>query len=248
MCSIKLPLAQSLTQDNKQTYNSEGIGALGMAGAAMGPTVRKAITSGDPGGTIMNEIKNISKSDMVSKGGSLAGSLAIEALAGESGAGALVGAVTFGLPGLVTSTIGAPIFKGGMAAAGVSRNPYQSVFYSAPEFRAFSYEWKLYPRDEKEQNTLHDIIQNFRYYSSPGGGQDSVFFQYPEQFDITFSHPEYTFNPGPCVCTNITTDYHPDGPIYHKLSDGSKAPVAVNLKLDFQETFILTKADIRAGR
>ena len=33
-----------------------------------------------------------------------------------------------------------------------------------------------------------------------------------------------------------------------KLSDGSKAPVAVNLKLDFQETFILTKADIKAGR
>ena len=247
MCSIKLPLAQGLSQENKQNYSSEGIGALGMVGAALGGGLAQAVRSADPAQSVMDQISGLSKSDLT-KAGSLAGSLAIEALSGESGAAAVVGAVAAGPLGLVTGAAAAPIFKGGLAAAGVSRNPYQSTFYSTPEFRAFSYEWKLYPKDEKEQNTLYDIIQNFRYYSAPGGGNDSVFFEYPQQFDITFSHPEYTFNPGPCVLTSVATDYHPDGPIYHKLSDGSKAPVAVSLKLDFQETFVLTKADIKAGR
>ena len=243
-CSIKLPLSEDLSQDNKQAYASEGLGTLGKAGAELGAGAARAVASGSPVTSVLDDLSNIQGSTL--RQGAV--SLGVEFLAGDAGASTVLGGALGGAGGALTGAAAQPIFKGAFAGAGIARNPYQAVFYNNPEFRTFDYTWKLYPEDETEQETLHTIINNFRYYSSPGLAYGEVFFTYPQMFDITFAHPEYTFNPGPCVCTSVSTNYHPDGPLYHRLSDGSKAPVGVELKLAFQEVNILTKADIKAGR
>lgn len=243
-CSIKLPLAEDVSQDNKQNYASEGLGTIGKIGAGAGAGIRGAVASGNPVESILDQLSTVTKGDL----GRSAVSLGAEFLAGDAGASTLVGGALGGAGGALTGAAAQPFFKGALAGAGLSRNPYQAVFYSNPEFRTFDFSWKLYPQDEDEQNELHAIVNNFRYYSAPGLELGEVFFTYPQMFDISFAHPEYTFNPGPCVCTSVSTNYHPDGPKYHKLSDGSKAPIGVELKVSFQETNILTKTDIKAGR
>jgi hypothetical protein len=48
---------------------------------------------------------------------------------------------------------------------------------------------------------------------------------------------------GPSVLTSMSVDYLPNGPQVHDV-DGTKAPIAVNLSLQFTELKIITQDEI----
>ena len=77
--------------------------------------------------------------------------------------------------------------------------------------------------------------------TSDGG----AFFQYPDEFLITFPSDQFLFKIGTSVLTSFTVDYTPDGGSYFHVNG---APVSVAMSLQFTELDILTKTEIGEGR
>lgn len=254
MANIFLPMPLNLGTEYNQSYNSEGIGLAGSAGAALGSSVdvssvEKTISS------IKDKIGSIRGKDIGEAG------IYYGLQAAESELGAVVGAALGG--GVVGAGIGAAAgqaLKGAVAGAGLARNPYMAVMYNNPEFRSHSFSWKFIPRNFQESKTLQAIINKFKYHSAPEINQNvKHFFNYPEQFDIDFHYPEYLFNIGPSVLTNLSVNYHAEGqPLYFNVDEGfepfdfsfaggpaiqstAKAPVSIEISATFQEIFVITK-------
>lgn len=53
---------------------------------------------------------------------------------------------------------------------GMNVHPYEETIYKGPGFRAFNYNFNLIPRNEKENIVISNIIQSFRWASTPGNG------------------------------------------------------------------------------
>lgn len=56
-------------------------------------------------------------------------------------------------------------------------NPYTEQIFKGIGLRSFSFNWKLVPRNEDEQMSIHNIIKYLRYYSTPkatGEGIDDL--------------------------------------------------------------------------
>lgn len=52
--------------------------------------------------------------------------------------------------------------------AGINMHPYEETIYKGPDFRSFSYSFNLVPRNKLETKMISDIIQSFRWATSPG--------------------------------------------------------------------------------
>ena len=133
--------------------------------------------------------------------------------------------------------------------SGSALNPREEQFYNAPDFRSFSYTFDFWPRNPKEGEAVKDIIQIFKYNSSPGKkGAAGALFEIPNYFKISYMYNNEV-NPNlnlisACYCTGVEVDYAPDGqPSF--FPDGS--PVHTKLTVNFVEDRILTKDDIIQG-
>ena len=143
------------------------------------------------------------------------------------------------------------------AATGTVVNPMLELVYSSPEFRTFQFDFKFYPRDEKEAVAVQNIINRLYFHQSPevakvGDTGEGFFLVPPSEFDISFYY-NGKVNPNiptisTCVLTGINVNYAPNGfAAYEVQGENSPSlgrtgmPVAIEMTLMFKETEIMTK-------
>ena len=123
-------------------------------------------------------------------------------------------------------------------ATGKAANPYQAVFFQNPNLRTFSFNYKLFAKNQQESNNIREIIRAFKSAMLPTFDAGRTLFNYPKVFEIEFRHDEYLFEIGTSVLTSFDVKYHAQGtPSYF---EGTKAPTDVDISLSFQELNILT--------
>ena len=225
--SVAIYLPPNVSDSVDAVYNDEMTGMIGYAAAAaldfsgaVGAkdyeAAAKALTGGMAG--------------IVTEGAKKAGAALAETLAGAEGAAAVVN-----------------------RAFGQADNPYMEVLFSNMNVRTFTYNFTFAPRNEEETADVQAIIQLFRFHMAPElQGAQSRFLTLPSEFDIhymyiakdgTNSENDYYNKISTCVCTNVTTNYTPNG--VRSFSDG--APTQITMSLTFKETTTLTKDRINEG-
>jgi len=150
--------------------------------------------------------------------------------------------------------------------AGKVLNPYKEQIFGGVSMRNFNFTWKLVPRSESEQIKIDNIIKALRYHALPNYSGTSAFEgeegnSFNELSDRWLSVPRifnlnWVYNNNnndikslpkikPCVLTNVSIDYTPDGVwATHYSNKLGPAPVAYNLTLDFKETEIITGVEV----
>jgi hypothetical protein len=188
--------------------------------------------------------------------GSVAGSV-VDTLSPNAGgtagrnAGAIASGVAVGAIRNVTTGAerlsGLPIGAAASSLTGITPNPFQTVLFKSPDFRAHTFAWKFSPTSSEESETLYNIINTFKYHSLPGLlGSGGVLFSYPEILKINFQPANATrflYQFKPCVVESITVNFTPaNGPSFFR---DTLAPTAVEFTIRVQEVEIWTKSDIR---
>jgi len=143
---------------------------------------------------------------------------------------------------------------GFISAGGNTPNNYMALVYGGPNtFRQHSFDFKFFPRNNEESNTVRGIINEFKKGTLPrmssnvkgkvGSSLLDPFFKSPRQHTIKFlmggsgadgngSSNQYLFNIGTSVITSMGVNYDPQSTVgFH--SNG--APVQIDLSLTFQE-------------
>lgn len=134
-------------------------------------------------------------------------------------------------------------------------NPKMELIYTKPEFRSFSFQFMFYPRNEQEALEVQRIIQKLKFHQAPelDKGTAGFFLVPPSEFDIQFYY-NGKINPNipkisTCVLKSIDLDYAPNGFVAYESPDSlgvpqlgkTGMPVAISMRLDFEETEIMTK-------
>ena len=136
---------------------------------------------------------------------------------------------------------------------GQARNPnLESVFKSVP-FREFNFPFTFAPKNEKEKDSVHKILQLFRFHMLPEHqNAANGYFNVPSEFQITYMYrdQENTYLPriSRCVLKSVDIDYAPEGVVSTLVPDERGAPpTIINLSLNFGETEIMTKETVAQG-
>jgi hypothetical protein len=166
--------------------------------------------------------------------------------AGAIASGVAVGALQNLTAGAERVT-GQPVGAAASSLTGITANPFQTVLFKSPEFRAHTFSWKFSPASSQESETLYNIINTFKYHSLPGLlGSGGVLFSYPEILKINFqpaNSTRFLYQFKPCVVESITVNFTPsNGPSFFR---DTLAPTAVEFTVRVQEIEIWTKSDIR---
>ena len=224
---VHLPIPTNLATGYGVQYSEVGLGVLGAKTQeffAGGGTVKSAIESADlaqTGDLIREQAKAI--------GASIAPDV-----------GAIIGGVFGGLTGAAVGAAGAGIARGAIAGTQIAVNPHMAVLFEGVNFRTHTFDYKFSPRSAAESNTLEEIIFFFKMAMHPT--KDGLaFFNYPDEFEINFSHPDYLFNIGNSVLSTFNVNYQPDGGSHYHHNG---APVSLQLSLNFTEIEINTKQEI----
>jgi hypothetical protein len=151
---------------------------------------------------------------------------------------------------LASKVIGGEDFAklGLFATTGLVRNPQMELIYSSPVLRKFTFDFRMIPRDSNESAAIISIIDDFKFFSAPEilTGSGGRYLIPPSQFQIEFYNGDGTvnnklFKTKNCVLTGVSVDYTPNG--YATFADGM--PVEIRMQLNFQETAIISKSDIK---
>jgi hypothetical protein len=136
---------------------------------------------------------------------------------------------------------------------GQAKNPnLESVFKSVP-FREFSFPFTFAPKNQKEKDSVHKILQLFRFHMLPEHQNGANgYFNVPSEFQITYMYrdKENTYLPriSRCVLKKVDIDYAPEGVISSLPPDERGAPpTIITMSLAFGETEIMTKETIAQG-
>jgi len=129
-------------------------------------------------------------------------------------------------------------------ATSTAVNPYIEVVFNGVQNRSFSFTFKMVPRNVREQITVRNIVQEFRFHRAPEvkyQGQ-SNYWLFPSEFDIKFLHRgsenPWLFKISTCALTNVSINHAPEGN-YASHADGS--PFSTEMTLEFTEMEYLTK-------
>lgn len=146
------------------------------------------------------------------------------------------------------------------AASGLAYNPKKEMLFQGVGFRYFTLEYKLYPKTQKEQKTILDIIYTLKFHMHPEYKSEGRYtWIYPDEFDIVFHVGDTNNGAGDaeenswihkvatCVLKNINVNYTPDGLWATHGGGFYGAPNAINLTMTFQEITIHTKETIEQG-
>ena len=128
------------------------------------------------------------------------------------------------------------------------------VLYKSPQFRTFQYDFKFYPRSEREAVEVQKIINLLKYHQAPEfeEGKGIGLLIPPSEFDIKFfyagSENKNIPQIGTCVLKTIDVNYAPNGWASYEVPGqnsatvgGTGMPVSIELTLQFQEITYLTK-------
>lgn len=233
LATILLPIPEGLNYSDTMDWGEQDIGAIGK----ILPSVAKGFTD--------------SNTDQIGQG--------LQTLAQNGLAGML-------LKQLSEKSIGISGEALTQGIAGKILNPYKEQIFRGVNMRSFSFTWKLVPRSESEQIKIDNIIKALRYHALPNYSGTSAFegeegntfnelsdrwLSVPRIFKLNWvynnTNNEIKTLPRikPCVLTNVSVNYTPDGVwATHYSSQLGPAPVAYNLQLDFKETEIITGVEV----
>ena len=134
------------------------------------------------------------------------------------------------------------------AAKGVAVNPNSTTAFQNMNIRSYTFNFKMIAESPSESDTIRQIQTFFREHMYPEEGAGSYLLTYPATFTVKFYTADGRENPYyPKIyelnLTNFSTNYNGSS---HLHFDGG-APVEVDISLSFQETKVLTKADLGEG-
>jgi len=122
--------------------------------------------------------------------------------------------------------------------------PNTNTAFQNSNIRQFQFSFKMMPRDQKEANTITEIVKRFRQNMYPMG--NDLILTYPPIWNIMFydgtTSSENKKLPGihDCYLIGMSAVYNSSGNMFHV--DGH--PVETDVQLTFEETRALTLADI----
>ena len=138
-------------------------------------------------------------------------------------------------------------------ATGVAVNPQQELVFQSVTFRTFSFPFEFAPKNKKEKDEMHKIINLFKFHMVPEYQSTTRgYFNVPSEFQITYMYRENinTYIPriSRCVLETMNVDYAPEGVFStFKADDKGAPPVLAKVDLAFKETEIMTKERIADG-
>ena len=120
--------------------------------------------------------------------------------------------------------------------AGAVLNPNMELLFKGPALRAFSFSWKMSPRDQKESIVIAKIIRMFKQSMAPQKTDSGLFLKAPNIYKLTFQQGtgNHKFLPKikECALNDCAVNYTPDGGY---MTYDNSAMVAVEMSLSFQE-------------
>ena len=136
---------------------------------------------------------------------------------------------------------------------GQAKNPnLESVFKAVP-FREFTFPFTFAPKNEKEKDMVHKILQLFRFHMLPERQSNANgYFNVPSEFQITYMYRDnensYLPRISRCVLKQCEINYAPEGVVSTLTPDEKGAPsTLINMALTFGETEIMTKETVAKG-
>lgn len=218
----------SMNHDYSAVSASDAQGALGFA-ALLGPAITNALSGiGKASSWDMLKSFNYDKGVFKQLGASIHNNPTTNQLAGEIAES--------------TGIVGPGFTDLSLRSAGISINPQVELIYRGTANRTFTFEFRFTPRSPQEAQTIKQIIQTFKQFSSPGIMQNTHgrYFIVPGQFDIQFNFQNIV-NPfiskiSTCVLESIDVNYVGQGQ-WATFVDGS--PLEITLMLRFKEAEIV---------
>lgn len=243
--NIALYMPDTLMYNHTQTYSSVSMGkgpVAAIMAAGKSALDEYKLTSDT---TVSGAVSAVSKA--LAKGGSLDTLRDAGAIAGVSA---------------ITSAAGLNGAASAQALIGQIQNPLLEMAYTSPNFRKFQFDFFFYPRDETEALEVQNILDRFKYHQAPehGTGENqtkAATLRPPSEFDIKFyygagENPNIPALAEGCVLETIDVNYAPNGASFYEVPGENIAtrgrtgmPVGVQLTLNFAETKILTKNDLK---
>ena len=233
--SIVLYMPPQVMENNAANYNATEIGGeiMETAGRAMSIISRAEQLGGDM------------------KGGLDAMKEALPGIAGQVKSAMFRGAAK-----------AASALMGGDALAAYDKysnramNNFLETTFKGGGFRKFSYTWKFAPKSVEEVIAAQDIIKTFKFHMLPELPETDDFGRYyvvPAEFDIFYmfrgDENAYFNKIATSVLVNMDVNYSPSNYQTFRPIDGfdGAPPTEIDMKLDFQETKVITKADVEEG-
>lgn len=190
-----------------------------------------------------------SKADMSSVGG------IVDLIKGAAGMGAHQ-VERAGL-GAIGAALGGDLNSARDKLSNRAQNNFLEATFTGLDFRKFSFSWKFTPKSPQEAKQVQKIIKKFKFHMLPEirGGDHGRWFTTPAEFDLfyMFRGDENTWinKIHTCVLLNMEVNYAPNGyqtfrPIEDPNNTGAP-PTEIDMKLDFQETKLVTKEDVNQG-
>ena len=233
--SIVMYMPPQVMQNNAANYNATEIGGeiMETAGRVMGVMSRaEAMGGGLSGG--FDAMK--------------------EALPGI--AGQVKGAMFRGAAKAASALMGGDALAAYDKYSNRAMNNFLETTFKGGGFRKFSYTWKFAPKSIEEVLAAQDIIKTFKFHMLPELPESGDFGRYyvtPAEFDIFYmfrgDENSYFNKIATSVLVNMDVNYSPSQYQTFRPIDSINGapPTEIDLKLDFQETKIITKADVEEG-
>ena len=120
-------------------------------------------------------------------------------------------------------------------------NPNMELLFDGPTLRAFKFQFKMTPRNQREAEQIRLIIRSFKRNMAPiaSGGTEKEgawFLKTPKVFELRYrtgnKDHKYLHKFKQCFLTDISVNYTGDG-VYSTYEDGS--PVSYLMDLSFKE-------------
>ena len=230
-------------------YNPKEMKGLGFAKRKSGKTIG-AVTLPVPGGVqdgnkagwgsgTMNPVQ-IATSDAVKsflgKGGADAAGDSLQKSLEQAGKN--MGAVKTGLAAMFTENLtGAQDILARTEGAVI--NPNMELLFQGPQMRAFAFNWRLSPRDERESMTVMRIIRLFKQSMAPKTTKSQLFLKAPNTYKLEFVSPAgmrgtHRFLPKvkECAMTDFGVNYTPDGSY---MTYDNSSMISYEMTMSFQE-------------
>ena len=122
---------------------------------------------------------------------------------------------------------------------GAVMNPNMELLFRGPAMRAFSFTWKLSPRDERESMTIMRIIRMFKQSMAPKTTKSQLFLKAPNTYKLEFISPAgmrgtHRFLPKvkECSLVDFGINYTPDGSY---MTYDNSSMVSYDMTMSFQE-------------
>ena len=205
--SVVLPVPSSVNSTNKTSWDQ---GTMTAAQMAMANVVKTGLTG--------------SLGDAAGEAGAAIGQAQTDSAALKESLGSFFTEQLTGVTDMLSRT------------TGMVQNPNMELLFKGPSMRAFSFSWKMSPRDEKESVEIAKIIRMFKQSMAPQKTKAGLFLKSPNIYQLSFQQgtKPHKFLPRmkECALTDCAINFTPDG---NYMTYDNTAMVALEMSLSFQE-------------